>query len=69
MTPPDGKEQVLVHIPEWDYNWQESYFFKEPIPVKAGTVFEVDRGVRQWSKQSEQSLQPTSGRETWRPDD
>ncbi len=41
MTPPGGKEQVLVDIPEWDYNWQESYFFKDPISVKAGTVFEV----------------------------
>jgi hypothetical protein len=41
MTPPDGTERVLVDIPEWDYNWQESYFFKEPIRVKAGTVFEV----------------------------
>jgi hypothetical protein len=41
MTPPGGTEQVLVDIPEWDYNWQESYFFKEPIAVKPGTVFDV----------------------------
>ena len=41
MTPPGGKEQVLVDIPEWDYNWQESYFFKDPIAVKTGTMFEV----------------------------
>jgi peroxiredoxin len=41
MTPPGGKEQVLVDIPEWDYNWQESYFFEEPIAVKTGTLFEV----------------------------
>ncbi len=41
MTPAGGKERLLVDIPEWDYNWQESYFFKEPIAVKAGTTFEV----------------------------
>jgi peroxiredoxin len=41
MTPPGGKELLLVHIPEWDYNWQESYFFKDPIAVKTGTMFEV----------------------------
>lgn len=41
MTPPGGKERMLVNIPDWDYNWQESYFFKEPIAVKTGTVFEV----------------------------
>ncbi len=41
MTPAGGAARVLVDIPEWDYNWQESYFFKDPIAVKAGTMFEV----------------------------
>lgn len=41
MTPPGGTARVLVDIPEWDYNWQESYFFNEPIAVTAGTRFEV----------------------------
>ena len=41
MTPPGGKERLLINIPEWDYNWQESYFFKDPIAVKTGTMFEV----------------------------
>jgi hypothetical protein len=42
FTPPDGKERVLIHIKEWDYNWQETYFLKEPIAVKAGTRFHLD---------------------------
>lgn len=42
MTPPDGKQTTLIAIKEWDYNWQESYFFKEPIDVKAGTHFQVE---------------------------
>jgi hypothetical protein len=41
MTPPGGPERVLVDVPDWDYNWQEGYFFKEPIRAPAGTVFEV----------------------------
>ncbi len=43
MTPPgDGaKPVVLVEIPAWDYRWQETYWFKEPIHVKAGTKVEV----------------------------
>jgi hypothetical protein len=41
MTPPDGKEQTLIAIKQWDYNWQEVYHLKEPIPIKAGTVLEV----------------------------
>ncbi len=42
MTPPGGKPQKLMTIKDWDYNWQETYFFKQPIQVKAGTRFHVD---------------------------
>lgn len=42
MTPPGGEAKTVVVIKEWDYNWQETYFFKEPLAVKAGTKFEVD---------------------------
>jgi peroxiredoxin/mono/diheme cytochrome c family protein len=41
MTPPAGKTTTLVGINEWDYNWQETYFFKTPIAVKAGTRFDI----------------------------
>jgi hypothetical protein len=39
---PNGKAQTLVAIKDWDYAWQETYFFKEPIAVKTGTIIEVD---------------------------
>jgi peroxiredoxin len=42
MTPPGGTATTLVDIAEWDYNWQETYFFKEPVKVKAGTRFSVE---------------------------
>ncbi len=42
LTPPEGKELTLIHIKEWDYNWQETYFLKEPMQIKAGTRFHVD---------------------------
>ncbi|WP_439631921.1 redoxin domain-containing protein [Gemmata sp.] len=41
MTPPGGQPVVLVEIPAWDYRWQETYWFKEPIAAKAGTKLEV----------------------------
>jgi peroxiredoxin/mono/diheme cytochrome c family protein len=41
MTPPGGKPTVLIDIPAWDYRWQETYWFKEPIVAKAGTKLEV----------------------------
>jgi len=42
MTPPEGEPRVLVEIPHWDYNWQETYWFAEPIHAKAGTKLEVE---------------------------
>ncbi len=42
LTPPDGKPMSLVAIKDWEYNWQETYFFKEPIVVKPGTRLEVE---------------------------
>jgi peroxiredoxin len=41
MTVPGGKPVTLVEIPAWDYRWQETYWFKEPIAIKAGTKLEV----------------------------
>jgi peroxiredoxin len=42
MTPPGGATQTLVAIRDWNYNWQETYVFKEPIAVKAGTRFDIE---------------------------
>ncbi len=42
MTPPGGEPTTLINIDDWDFNWQENYFFKEPIAVKAGTKFSVE---------------------------
>lgn len=42
MTPPGGEPVVLVEIPAWDYRWQETYWFREPIAAKAGTRLEIE---------------------------
>jgi hypothetical protein len=42
MTPPDGAPQTLIEIADWDYAWQETYFFKEPLRIRAGTRFDVE---------------------------
>jgi len=34
---PDGKIQPLVHVDDWDFNWQLNYAFKQPIKVPAGS--------------------------------
>jgi hypothetical protein len=42
MTPPEGSTETLVEIDDWDYNWQETYWFKKPINIKAGTKIEIE---------------------------
>jgi peroxiredoxin len=42
MTPPGAQPVTLVNIKDWDYNWQETYYLKEPIAVKKGTLFRVE---------------------------
>jgi peroxiredoxin len=38
---PDGRTQDLVRIGDWDFGWQNTYFFKEPITLPKGTVLKV----------------------------
>jgi len=34
---PDGQEKLLLSLPRYDFNWQRSYTFAEPIKVPAGS--------------------------------
>jgi hypothetical protein len=34
---PDGTIKPLIQVDDWDFNWQLTYAFKEPIKVPAGT--------------------------------
>jgi len=38
---PDGKEELLLRIPKYDFNWQISYKLAEPKPLPRGTTLEV----------------------------
>jgi hypothetical protein len=42
MTPPDGKASTVLEIKDWDYNWQETYYFKTPVQVAPGTRLDVE---------------------------
>ncbi len=37
-TLPDGTEKPLLYIADWDLDWQDRYYFKEPVRLPAGTV-------------------------------
>ena len=41
LHPPEGAAKTLVAIKEWDYNWQETYWFKEPLHIQKGSRLDV----------------------------
>lgn len=34
---PDGKTEVLLSVPQFDFNWQNSYRLEKPLAIPAGT--------------------------------
>ncbi len=37
---PDGQSEILLNVPDYDFNWQHRYRFREPKPLPAGTKLE-----------------------------
>ena len=37
---PDGKAEVLLTVPRFDFGWQQSYLLDKPLPLPAGTRIE-----------------------------
>ncbi len=37
----DGREQDLVQVLDWDFNWQNTYNFVKPVAIPAGTYLKV----------------------------
>lgn len=37
---PDGRSEILLSVPQYDFNWQSAYKLKEPLPLPAGTRIE-----------------------------
>lgn len=40
--PPAGKRVGLIEIQDWDYTWQDTYTFAEPIQLPKGTVIKAE---------------------------
>lgn len=37
---PDGKREILLNVPKYDFGWQTTYIFKQPKRLPAGTRME-----------------------------
>ena len=39
---PDGSEELILHVPDWDFDWQEIYWYDEPKVLPKGTRLRID---------------------------
>ena len=50
MLKPDGTREMLISLPRYDFNWQRTYAFSEPVKVPAGAkiiaTYWYDNSVR-----------------------
>jgi hypothetical protein len=44
VTYPDGtsRRRSLIYIDDWDFHWQGSYTFREPVPLPGGTRIDIE---------------------------
>jgi tetratricopeptide (TPR) repeat protein/mono/diheme cytochrome c family protein len=40
-TFPDGTKKSLIHIPDWDLNWQAVFRYAQPVDLPAGTTISM----------------------------
>lgn len=65
---PDGKSEVLLDVPRYDFNWQNTYEFAEPKIAPAGSVLKC---VAHYDNSSENLANPDPnvavrwGEQTW----
>ena len=39
--PRHGAEQTLLHIPTWDFHWQDAYYLEHPVDATPGDTLRV----------------------------
>lgn len=65
---PDGREQVVLNVPNYQFNWQKTYDFKEPLFLPAGTELKFEAAFDNSDMNPhnpDPSLDLTWGEQTW----
>ena len=57
---PDGRTEVLLSVPRYDFNWQVYYYPKKPLMLPKGTRIE---GIAHFDNSIKNALNPDPGRD------
>ena len=60
ITRPGEKTETLLNVPEYDFNWQHTYHFAEPVLAPAGTRVDL---TLWWDNSADNPANPNPGRE------
>ena len=68
VTYPDGRKEIVLAVPNYDFNWQTDYIFKEPLQLPKGTVIRTSAWYDN-SPSNKSNPDPTKdvhwGEQTW----
>ena len=59
---PDGREEELLNVPHYDFNWQIVYEFAKPVTLAAGTTVRVEAA---WDNSTKNKYNPRPGQEVF----
>jgi hypothetical protein len=68
LTYPDGRSEVILAVPKYDFNWQTDYVFATPLRVPKGAVL---KSVAQYDNSKDNKSNPDAtqnvywGEQTW----
>jgi hypothetical protein len=65
---PDGKRETILSVPRWDFNWQNVYWYKDPLKLPKGSKIHT---VAHWDNSRNNPYNPDPskrvrfGLQTW----
>jgi len=57
---PDGKSEIVLDVPHYDFNWQLIYYEAKPLHLPRGTVMEI---TAHWDNSVNNPANPDPGAE------
>jgi hypothetical protein len=62
LTTPDGREETLLNIPKYDFNWQTYYELAQPRKIPAGSTITT---VAHWDNTAKNPYNPAPDKEVY----
>jgi hypothetical protein len=62
LTYPDGREQILLRVPNYNFEWQMPYIFAEPIKAPAGSTV---KAIARYDNSTANRMNPAPNKEVY----